>query len=127
MRKIRIETDSILCEGELYDTSCARAIWDALPLGSQVDTWGEELYFYIPVHHELEQDAQEIVDEGDLGYWPQGSAFCIFFGPTPLSQSEEIRPAGAVNIIGKIYQDPKQLRAVKSGEFILVEKVSDGH
>ena len=126
MRKIRIEAGSVTCAGELNESSCARVIWDALPLGSQLDTWGEEIYFCIPVHHELEEDAQEVVNEGDLAYWPQGSAFCIFFGPTPMSQSDEIRAASAVNIIGKIAGNSSILRSVAPGEFIIIEKAEDG-
>ena len=87
---------------------------------------GEEIYFYIPVHHELAEDALEVVNEGDLGYWPQGSAFCIFFGPTPMSQAEEIRPAGAVNVIGRINSDPSIFRSVTPGDFIIIEKASNG-
>jgi hypothetical protein len=125
MRKIRITAGSVTCLGELNESNCAEAVWKALPLKSQVNTWGDEIYFSIPVHHELEKDAQEVVDEGDLGYWPQGPAFCIFFGPTPMSRGDEIRPASAVNVIGNISHDPTVFRAVKPGEFIIIEKAHD--
>ncbi len=126
MRRIRIEAGTVTCVGELNESSCAKAIWDALPLESQVDLWGDEIYFYIPVHHELEPGARDVVNEGDLGYWPQGPAFCIFFGPTPMSHAEEIRAASAVNIIGKISGDPSIFRSVKAGEFITIEQAADG-
>ena len=122
MNKIKIVAGKVACEAELNDSDCAQAVWAALPLGSQVDTWGDEIFFYIPVHHDLEESAKEVVDKGDLGYWPQGSAFCIFFGPTPASQGDEIRPASAVNVIGKVIGDPTIFGAVKPGDFIMIEK-----
>ena len=125
MRRIRITVESIACEGELAETDCARAIWDALPLSTEANTWGDEIYFSIPVQQDLDGTAQEVVDMGDLGYWPQGAAFCIFFGPTPLSQGEEIRPASAVNIVGRITGDPTVFRNVPAGSQISVEKNED--
>ncbi len=125
MRKIRITVESIIGEGELADTDCARAIWDSLPLSTEANTWGDEIYFSIPVQQDLDGTAREVVDRGDLGYWPQGAAFCIFFGPTPLSQGEEIRPASAVNIVGKITGDPTVFRNVPAGSRISVEKKED--
>ena len=125
MRRIEITVESIICEGELADTDCARAIWDALPISTEANTWGDEIYFSIPVEQDLDDTARELVNMGDLGYWPQGAAFCIFFGPTPLSQGEEIRPAGAVNIAGRITGDPTVFRTVPAGARISVEKKED--
>ena len=125
MRKITITVETIICEGKLADTDCARAIWDSLPLSTEVSTWGDEIYFMIPVHHDLDGTAREVVAIGDLGYWPQGPAFCIFFGPTPLSKGEEIRPASAVNIVGEIIGDPTVFRNVPAGSKISVEKKED--
>ncbi|MEA3485440.1 MAG: cyclophilin-like family protein, partial [Candidatus Aerophobetes bacterium] len=85
------------------------------------NTWGEEIYFSIPVKMELE-NAKAVVSEGDLGYWPPGTAFCIFFGLTPASQGDEIRPASPVNVFGRIIGDPKIFKKVKSGAEIIVEK-----
>jgi hypothetical protein len=98
------------------------AIWNALPFEASANTWGDEIYFSIPVEIG-EENAQETVDMGDLGYWPPGTAMCIFFGPTPMSKGNEIRPASLVNVFGKIPVDPKVFKKVRSGSKIRVEKV----
>ncbi len=121
-RQIRIKAGSVTALAELYDTKTAEAIWQALPFSSKVNTWGDEIYFGVPVKLELEA-GQEIVESGDLGYWPPGSAFCIFFGPTPISNKDEIRAAGAVDIFGKLVDDAKVFKGVKDGEQIVVEGV----
>ena len=121
-RQIRIKAGSVIVVAELYNTKTAEAIWQVLPLSSNVNTWGEEIYFSIPVKIGLES-GQEIVDFGDLGYWPPGSAFCIFFGQTPMSNKDEIRAASAVDIFGKVVNDAKVLKDVKDGEEIVVERV----
>ena len=87
----------------------------------RVNTWGEEIYFSIPVDVGLE-NAKAVVSEGDLGYWPPGNAFCIFFGLTPASQGDEIRPASPVNVFGKIIGDAKAFKKVRSGAKIIIEK-----
>lgn len=120
--QIRIIAGSVTALAELNDTRTAEAIWQALPLSSNVNVWGDEIYFTIPVKIELE-NGQEVVSLGDLGYWPQGSAFCIFFGPTPISREGEIRAAGPVNIFGKLIDDPKLFKGVKQGEKIIVERI----
>jgi len=125
MRKIKITAEPVTCEGELAETACAKAIWDALPLSAQANTWGDEVYFSIPVHHDLDDTAREVVDRGDLGYCPQGNAFCIFFGPTPMSKGNEIRAASAVNIIGKIIGDPTVFRKVRPETPITIEKTKE--
>ena len=84
--------------------------------------WGEEIYFSIPVKTGSEKGAREVVSAGELGYWPPGNAFCIFFGPTPASRGDEIRAASAVNIIGKVLSDPKVFLKVKDGAKITLEK-----
>ena len=121
-RQIRIKACSMIVVAELYNTKTAEAIWQALPFNSKVNTWGDEIYFRIPVKMELEA-GQEIVDFGDLGYWPPGSAFCIFFGPTPASNKNEIRAASAVDIFGKVLDDAKVFKDIKDGEQIVVERV----
>jgi len=123
-RQIRIKAGSVTALAELNDTKTAEAIWQVLPLSSNVNTWGEEIYFSIPVKMELEE-GQQVVNSGDLGYWPPGSAFCIFFGPTPMSHGDEIRPASPVDIVGHLLDDPKAFLKVKDGEEIVVERVSD--
>jgi hypothetical protein len=121
-RKIKIISGTVEVTGTLSDCPTAAAIWDALPIKSTADTWGDEIYFTIPVQVELDDTAQEVVMKGDLGYWPSGPAFCIFFGPTPASRGTEIRPASAVNVFGKITGDLSELKKVRSGSAILVEK-----
>jgi hypothetical protein len=99
----------------------AEAIYQALPIEANANTWGDEIYFRIPVESEL-GNPKEVVEIGDLAYWPPGNAFCIFFGRTPASKGNEIRPASAVNVIGKIEGDPKIFKKVGSGDKIRIEK-----
>lgn len=121
-RQIRIKAGSVIALAELYDTKTADAIWQALPLSGNIHTWGEEIYFSIPVKMELEA-GQEVVNSGDLGYWPPGGAFCIFFGPTPMSRGREIRAASPVDVFGSLVDDPKVFRGVKDGEKVVVERL----
>jgi hypothetical protein len=122
--RIRISTQSM---GEIYaelseeNPKTARAIWDALPVGARANTWGDEIYFFIPVEIGAENQ-KEVVEMGDLGYWPPGDAFCIFFGPTPASRGDEIRPASPVNVFGRITGDPRVFKKVRSGERVKVEQ-----
>ena len=120
-RKITIRVEDIKANAELNDSETAQEIWKALPIESNVNTWGDEIYFSIPVKIGLE-DAKAVVSEGDLGYWPPGRAFCIFFGPTPMSQGDEIRPASPVNVFGRIMGDSKIFKKVTPGAKIIVEK-----
>lgn len=124
-RKIRIKSAGIVAEAELNDTNSAQSIWDNLPIVSRANRWGEEIYFSIPVECP-EENPREVVNLGDIAYWPPGKAFCIFFGPTPVSRGEEIRPASAVNVVGKILGDLEELKRVKEGEKIIIEKVEEG-
>ncbi len=121
-RTIRITAGTLVADAYLLNTSTADAIWHALPFEAIAHRWGDELYFTIPLTHPLEKDAREVVDNGDLGYWPQGTAFCIFFGPTPLSKGEEIRPASPVNVFGKIIGNTDHFRQVPSRTLVKVEK-----
>ena len=109
-------------EAELNDSRTAQLILDALPIEAKGNLWGEEIYFAIPVKTELEKGSREVVSAGELGYWPTGHAFCIFFGPTPASRGDEIRAASAVNVIGKVLSDPKVFLKVKDGVKIILEK-----
>jgi len=121
IKKITIKTEDLKVDAGLNDSNTAQKIWEALPIEGSVNTWGDEIYFSIPVNAELE-NAKDVVSEGDLGYWPPGSAFCIFFGLTPASQGDEIRPASPVNIFGKIIGDSKVFKKVSSGAKIILEK-----
>ena len=120
---IRIKAGDIKITANLNDTRTAQAIWEALPIKGRVNCWGDEIYFAIPVKLAAE-NARELVSNGDLGYWPPGTALCIFFGPTPMSQGEEIRPASPVNVFGKIIGDTEALKFVTSGTEIIVERES---
>ena len=91
-RQIKITAGPVVVGAALNDTATAAMIWDALPIEASGNTWGDEIYFGIPVEAG-DEAGQEVVDLGDLGYWPPGNAFCIFFGPTPMSRGDEIRPA----------------------------------
>jgi hypothetical protein len=119
-KKITIIVEDVKMSAELNSSETAQKIWEALPLKGSANTWGDEIYFSIPVKVGLE-NAKAVVLEGDLGYWSPGSAFCIFFGPTPASHGEEIRPASPVNVFGKIIGDPKVFKKVRSGAKIIIE------
>ncbi len=121
VKKITITIEDLKVDAGLNDSNTAQKIWEALPIEGIVNTWGDEIYFSIPVNIGVE-NAEEVVSEGDLGYWPPGSAFCIFFGLTPASQGDEIRPASPVNIFGKIIGDAKVFKKVQSGAKIIIEK-----
>jgi len=123
MKKIKIISGEVQMEGELNDTETAIKIYNILPIEAKVKTWGEEIYFPIPVDMGLEKGV-EVVNLGSLGYWPEGKCFCIFFGKTPISTDKEIRPASAVTIIGRLLGDPKEWKKVKDGEKIRIEKVN---
>jgi uncharacterized protein len=121
-RRITITSGSLHADGMLYTTATADAVWNCLPLHASVHTWGDEIYFKIPVQADLEAGAQEVVQIGDMGYWPSGAALCIFFGPTPVSRTGEIRPASAVNVFGKITGDTKGFKKIADGSAISIAK-----
>ena len=116
---ITITAGAVEVSAELNDTDAAEAVWNALPFSASGNTWGDEIYFRIPVAAEPE-DLQEVVDFGDLAYWPPGSALCIFFGPTPASRGDEIRPASPVAVIGRITGYAAKLRQVSAGTIVSV-------
>jgi hypothetical protein len=120
--KILIRTGGNSFEGELNDSVTGRAIYDALPIRANGQRWGGEIYFSIDVNCELEESSREVLEEGELGYWPPGQAFCIFFGSTPASGGDEIRAASAVNIVGMIKGDMSGLQGVPDGAEVFIEK-----
>jgi hypothetical protein len=120
-RRIRITAGTIAAEAVLDQSNTAQAVWDALPLSVSGDTWGDEIYFGIPVKAKAENPC-ETVELGDLAYWPPGSAFCIFFGPTPASRGAEIRPASPVNVFGRVTGDPTIFKKVRAGTPIRIER-----
>jgi hypothetical protein len=121
-KKIRILVSDLKVEAELNESKTAEMIWKALPIEAKANLWGEEIYFSIPIKTGQEKGAREIVSLGELGYWPPGHAFCIFFGPTPTSRGDEIRAASPVNIIGKVLSDPKVFLKTKDGTKLILEK-----
>ena len=120
---IRIKASPVEATAELNVTKTAQAIWDALPIKGQANLWGDEIYFSIPPNLELE-DGKEVVEIGDLGYWPTGAAFCIFFGPTPMSRGDEVRPASAVTVFGTVNGDATAFKQVAAGTEVTIEKES---
>ncbi len=123
MRRINIIAGDVSAVAVLSSGKTSDAIWDSLPIDNIVNTWGDEIYFEIPVTSALDETAREVVEKGDLGYWPTGMAFCIFFGPTPASQGDEIRPASAVNIVGRVEGNADVFKGVRDGENIKLERV----
>jgi len=122
MKTIIISAEDIFVSAELNDTSTAQKIWEALPLEGTANTWGDEIYFGIPLVIEQEPGARADVEVGDLGYWPPGNAFCIFFGPTPASPGEHPRAASPVNIFGRAKGDATRFRTVQSGVTVRIER-----
>ena len=120
-RRIKLTTGDVELIVLLNNSSTADLLWSALPIQASGSTWGDEIYFRTSIQAE-EEDAQEVVDMGDVAYWPPGQALCLFFGPTPASQGDEIRPASPVNIVGKIEGDPAVLKQVGSGSQVTVEQ-----
>jgi len=120
-RAIRITAGSVSAEARLNESKTAGAIWDALPIEAKGQTWGDEIYFDIGLTAAPEAP-REVVDLGDLAYWPPGRAFCIFFGPTPASRGDECRAASAVNVVGKLQGDPAVFKKVRSGARVTIER-----
>jgi hypothetical protein len=118
--RITITSGEVTVAGELFDNETGRAIRSILPINGSVKRWGEEIYFSIPLVLSPAPDAREVVLAGELGYWPDGTSFCIFFGKTPASRGDEIRAASPVNIFGRIIGDPSILTSVADGAEITV-------
>ena len=120
-RAIVITVGEVSAEAQLNESGTATAIWGALPISAKADTWGDEIYFDLDVTAGLESP-REVVEAGDLGYWPPGRAFCIFFGPTPMSRGGEIRPASPVSVVGRIAGDPRVFKTVRAGSPVTVRR-----
>lgn len=125
MRTITIQAGSLTLQAELNDRPTSLKIWDALPIEGRANRWGDEIYFEVPVKATQEPDAREELDVGELGYWPVGSAFCIFFGPTPVSTGNRPRAYSPVNILGKVSGDATLFRQVKSGETVVLDRLGE--
>jgi len=120
-RPIVIAAGNVAVEAQLNESKTATAIWDALPIDATGETWGDEIYFDIGLTVGLESP-RDVVAVGDLGYWPPGRAFCIFFGPTPLSRGAEIRPASPVNLVGRIVGEPRVFKRVSAGTRVTLRR-----
>jgi len=126
MKRIIISAGEVSLPAELNDSPTARQVWETLPIEGRANVWGDEVYFEIPVVAGQAPDARAEVDVGELGYWPVGHAFCIFFGPTPVSTDERPRAYSPVNILGGVLGDATQLRAVKDGERVQLTRQEEG-
>ncbi len=125
MNRITISAGEVLLPAELNDSPTARRIWEALPLVGRASIWGDEVYFEIPVVADQALDARAEVEVGELGYWPVGHAFCIFFGPTPVSTDERPRAYSPVNILGRVVGDATAFRAVRDGEQVRLTRAGE--
>ena len=123
MTKIKISLENVALEAEVFDTPTSRKILEALPIESSANIWGDEIYFDIPINIELEADARADVEVGDLAYWPAGPAFCIFYGPTPVSSGDKPRAYSPVNVFGRVVGDAKQFKGASNGATVTVKKV----
>ena len=120
-RAIVIAAGNVAVEAQLNESKTATAIWDVLPIDATGETWGDEIYFDIGLAVGPESP-RDVVEVGDLGYWPPGHAFCVFFGPTPLSRGAEIRPASPVNLIGRVVGDAQVFRRVSAGTRVTLRR-----
>lgn len=120
--KINIIIDGKKLKAELFDTQCGRKIYQALPIESTINEWGDEFYFSIGIKMPLDETATTKVKVGDIGYWPPGEALAIFFGKTPLSTGEDPIPASEVNIVGRLIDDPLILKTLRGARKIKIEK-----
>lgn len=121
--KIKISAGQYSFTANMNKSKTSSIIFNMLPVEGFANIWGEEIYFSLPVHIEEDSDAHEIVDAGELGFWPAGNAFCIFFGPTPVSTDNRPRAYSPVNVFGKIEGDISDLKKIENGEKITVLKL----
>lgn len=119
-KMITINAGEIEAEAELNDSETAARVYAVLPLEGTANLWGDEIYFEIPLELEPEADAREAVEAGDLAYWPEGRAFCIFFGPTPVSTDSRPRAYSPVNVFGRIVGDASRFGRVPHRQKLVV-------
>lgn len=119
--KIKIASGRLSAIAELKNTQTAREIFNSLPIEASANRWGNEIYFPIPVKIDAEPNASDIVEEGDVAYWPEGSCFCIFWGKTPASKGNEIRAASKVNVFGRM-ENSKIFEKVRNGDLVIISR-----
>jgi uncharacterized protein len=124
MTRIRFDFGTLSLDAELFDTPTARAIAAALPLSSSVLTWGEEVYFEVPVKVAREKDARAVVTPGEVAYWPEGHCIALGFGRTPISRGDETRLASPCNIFAKALADVKVLARLRAGTRVEVSAIA---
>lgn len=124
-KPILIAIGNVQLTVEPAETATARAIAAALPCQASISTWGDEVYFPLALACELEADARAVVSAGELAYWPAGGVIAIGFGPTPLSQGDEIRLAAPVNIWGRAREDVRALRGAPAGSAVRMDWAAD--
>ena len=125
MSDIVISSGELILQAELNESPTAQEIWKKLPLEGRANAWGDEIYFAVPVVMNQEPDARAEVEVGELGYWPVGRAFCIFFGPTPVSTDERPRAYSPVNVIGQVQGDATLFKLVRDGDFVRIDRLED--
>ena len=125
-RRARITIGAVALEVALLETPTAAAIWSALPFESQASTWGDEVYFSTPVSIPREPEARSVVEAGEIAFWTDGDAIAIGYGPTPVSQGDEIRLASPANVWAAALGDVRVFDAVEAGDAVVVEALSDG-
>lgn len=125
LKQIEIKAGAVSLRANLNDTPTVSQLWDALPISGKASTWGDEIYFEIPVVADQEPDARAEMKVGELGYWPVGHAFCIFFGPTPASTGPAPQAASPVNILGAVNGDSTQFRQIASGTAVALSRAEE--
>ncbi len=123
--RINIQIGEIALTAKLNGTETADRIWEALPFEVTGTRWGDEIYFEIPVELAAASDARQEMVVGEIAYWPQGHAFCIFFGPTPVSKGEEPRAYSDVNPVGLIEEGAEQLARIEDGTTVMVTRLNE--
>ena len=124
LQKIQINLSNITFYGYLEINDFTKKIMSKFPLESDIQFWGDEIYFPISIYENPTENLKELVNKGDIAYWPPGNAVCIFWGPTPMSKEDEIRPASPVEIIGYMDSDPSAFSKLNNGEKIKINMVN---